>query len=66
MIEPIQIKQVLIDGKFHDVKVYPASPVDVEPEVVWAKPRHGAHISKARKIALADGSPAIVNTLSPE
>lgn len=64
MVDPIAIKQVLIDGKLYDVKVYAPSPIDVEPEVVWAKPRHGAHITKERKIALADGSPAIVTTLT--
>ena len=63
MVDPIAVKEVVIDGKVHQVKVYPPSPIDVEPEVVWAKPKHGAHISRQKRIAMADGHTEIITTL---
>lgn len=63
MGDPISTKTVIIDGKEHQVKVLPPGP-EHHDEMVWRRPKAGAHIQLSRKIATTRGLESYIQTLA--
>lgn len=65
MLEPIAIKEVIINGERHLVKVYPPTE-EIHDEVVWRHPKAGSHHALMRQVAALDGRITSINDVADE
>lgn len=65
MTDPIAIKEVVINGERHLVKVYPPTE-EIHDEVVWRHPKAGSHHSIMRQVAALDGRITTISELADD